>query len=68
MSEREILESALKLKPEQRFVVVEGLLRSLDVPDPELDKAWAEEAVRRLDAYRAGKLKSIPMEEVFRTK
>ncbi len=65
MSEADILEKALKLRPEARFAVVEGLLRSLDVPDPALDRIWAEEAMRRLNAYRAGKLKSIPMEEVF---
>ncbi len=65
MSEVEILEKALKLRPEERFVVVEGLLRSLDVPDRELDQVWAEEAVRRLKAYRAGELKSIPMEDIF---
>lgn len=65
MSELEILEKALKLRPEERCVVVEGLLRSLDVPDRELDRVWAEEAVRRLKAYRAGELKSIPMEDIF---
>jgi len=67
MSNIEILEQALKLRPEERVVVVEGLLNSLDVPDPDLDRIWAEEAVRRLRAYRAGKLKAISMEEIFGT-
>lgn len=65
MKEAEILESALKLRPAERFAVVEGLLRSLDVPDPALDRIWAEEALHRLKAYRAGQLKSVPMEEIF---
>lgn len=65
MSEVDILERALKLRPEARFVVVEGLLKSLDVPDHDLDRIWAEEALRRLKAYRSGKLRSIPMEEIF---
>lgn len=54
MSEVEIIEQALKLRPEARLAVVEGLLKSLDVPDPDLDRVWEEEAVRRLKAYRAG--------------
>lgn len=65
MTEAEILENALRLKPQERFVIVEGLLKSLDVPDPELDRVWAKEAAQRLAAYRAGKLKAIPMEEIF---
>ncbi len=32
MSNIEILEQALKLRPEERYVVVEGLLNSLDIP------------------------------------
>ena len=65
MDNSEILEQALRLKPEERFVVVEGLLKSLDVPDQELDQIWAEEAVRRLRAYRDGKLRAVSMDEVF---
>ena len=65
MSNVEILEKALRLPPEERFVIVEGLLKSLDVPDPDLDRIWADEAERRLEAYRNGKLSTIPIEEVF---
>jgi putative addiction module component (TIGR02574 family) len=65
MSTKEILQEALKLKPEERFVVVEGLLKSLDEPDMRLDDIWAEEAEKRRRAYKEGKLEGIPMEEVF---
>jgi len=65
MSGREILEKALKLKPEERFQVIEGLIKSLDEPDKRLDDIWAEEAEGRLAAYREGKLEGIPMEEIF---
>jgi putative addiction module component (TIGR02574 family) len=68
MSNVEILEKALRLPPEERFVIVEGLLRSLDVPDPDLDRIWADEAERRLEAYRNGKLSAIQIEEVFGNK
>ena len=66
MGSKEILEQALKLKPEERFMVVESLLKSLDEPDRKLDDIWAEEAEKRLKAYREGRLEGIPMEEVFK--
>ena len=59
------MERALALKPEERFIVVEGLLRSLDEPDKRLDDIWSEEAEKRLQAYRKGRIKGIPMEDIF---
>jgi len=56
----------MALKAEERFLIVEGLLKSLDEPDRKIDEIWAEEAEKRLKAYRDGKLKGIPMEEVFK--
>ena len=67
MSNNEVLEQALKLKAEDRFVVIEGLLKSLDVPDEKIDDIWAEEAEKRLEAYRDGRMEGVPMEEVFKT-
>ncbi|MDH5740529.1 MAG: addiction module protein [Nitrospira sp.] len=37
-------------------------------PDKKLDDIWAEEAERRLEAYRGGNLEGVPMEEVFKDK
>ena len=65
MSSKEVLERALALKPEERFIVVEGLLRSLDESDKRLDDIWSEEAEKRLQAYRKGRIKGIPMEDIF---
>jgi len=66
MSTEEILKQALKLKPEERFILVEGLIKSIDEPDEKIDSLWVEEAEKRLNAYREGKLEAIPMEEIFR--
>ena len=66
MGSKEILEQALQLKPEERFILVEGLLKSLDEPDYGLDTIWVEEAEKRLKAYRVGELEGIPMEEIFK--
>jgi putative addiction module component (TIGR02574 family) len=65
MDSKEILSQAIALKPEERFMIVEGLLKSLDEPDRKLDEIWAEEAEKRLAAYREGKLEGIPIEEIF---
>jgi putative addiction module component (TIGR02574 family) len=68
MSEKELLEEAMKLKPRDRFMLVESLIRSLDEPDKNLDEIWADEAEKRLKAYREGRLQGIPMEEIFKEK
>ena len=65
MDSKKVLEHALALGPDDRFLVVEGILRSLDEPDASLDAIWGEEAEKRLVAYREGKLEAIPMEEIF---
>jgi len=66
MSAKKLLMEALKLKPGDRFMLVDGLIRSLDEPDKKLDEIWAEEAEKRLKAYREGRLDGIPMEEIFK--
>ncbi len=65
MSCKELLNQAMALKPEERFIIIEGLLNSLDEPDQKLNEIWVEEAEKRLKAYRQGMIKGIPMEEVF---
>ena len=66
MGSKEILEQALKLRSDEKFAVVEGLLKSLDEPDATLEVIWAEEAEKRLKAYREGRLEGVSMEEVFK--
>jgi putative addiction module component (TIGR02574 family) len=58
MSAKELLDEAMKLKPEERVALIEGLIKSLDEPDKKLDEIWAEEAEKRLQAYRGGKRKA----------
>jgi len=65
MHSKDILAEALNLESVEKFIIVEGLLKSLDEPDLALDILWAEEAERRLQAYREGKLKGIPIETIF---
>jgi putative addiction module component (TIGR02574 family) len=64
MSTEELIASALKLSPVERFALVDEILHSLDRPDPEVDRLWIEEAERRLAAFRSGAVQGIPAQDV----
>ncbi len=66
MGAKELLDRAIRLRPEERLALVEGLIKSLDEPDMKLDEIWAAESEKRLKAYRTGKLKGVPAEELFK--
>ena len=59
------INQALKLKPEDRFLIIETLIQSLDKPDKDIGEIWCQEAEKRLKAYRAGDLKGVPAEDVL---
>ena len=65
MSNTQILEEALQLNPQERYIVVESLLKSLDKPDDSIYDVWANEAEKRLQNYRDNKVQTIPFEEAF---
>ena len=65
MGSKELLSKVLALDPQERFVIIEGLLESLDAPKQTIDNIWADEAQKRLKAYREGRLEAVPMEEIF---
>ncbi len=65
MNSKQILESALNLKPQDKIGIIDGLLQSLDEPNKSIDEIWAVEAEKRLKAYRDGKLKGIEFSEIF---
>jgi putative addiction module component (TIGR02574 family) len=65
MNKKELIAEAVKLSPAERFAVIDELLHSLDRIDSELDRIWIEEAERRLQAYREGKVKGIPASDVI---
>lgn len=62
----QVTKEAMKLNLEERAELAQRLLASLDdAPASEIEKLWLEEAERRLLAFREGKTKGIPTEEVF---
>ena len=62
---KDIIEEAKQLPVDDRVAVVDSLLRTLNVPDPEIDKAWAEVAEARLAELRSGRVKAVPGDEVL---
>ena len=65
MDIKELVHQALLLKPQEKAGLIESLLISLDKPDETIEKIWADEAEKRLKAYRAGNLRGIPAKEIF---
>jgi putative addiction module component (TIGR02574 family) len=62
----EIINVAKDLSLEERAELAGALLLSLDEPsESEVERLWLQEAERRLQKFRDGKVKGIPSEEVF---
>ena len=64
MQINQIVQEALRLPPSARFEIIDLLTQSLDRPDPEIDRLWGEEALRRLAVHDAGRGKTYSMDEV----
>ncbi len=64
---KEIEEEALRLPSSHRAQLAEYLIKSLDEDeDPEAEKLWVEEADRRYQEYKKGKIKAKSAERVFK--
>ena len=53
MPNEQLLAAVINLKIQDRFVILEGLLKSLDYPDNKIDEIWLVEAEKRLIAHRS---------------
>ena len=61
-----VTEDALSLPAEGRLILVEQLLKSLNLPiEEDIDRLWAEEVEFRISQIESGKSKLVPGEEVF---
>lgn len=62
---KEIKKKLDELTDSEKLLVLNYLVRELDRPDPEIDKAWIKEVSRREKEVRSGKVKMLSHEEVF---
>jgi putative addiction module component (TIGR02574 family) len=62
---KDIIEEAKQLPVDERVAVVDSLLQTLNVPNQDIDKAWAEVAQARLAELRSGRVKAVPGDRVL---
>jgi putative addiction module component (TIGR02574 family) len=64
----ELLEKALALSTQERGLLIDRLVETLDNEPAEegVEAAWEEEIKRRVDDIRSGRVKTIPGEQVLR--
>lgn len=56
----------IKFLPDiEKIELVDSILMQLDKPDPEIDHIWADEARKRWQAYKAGKIETVSYEQVM---
>ncbi|RMG34035.1 MAG: addiction module protein [Gammaproteobacteria bacterium] len=65
MNTKELIDEVVSLPVEERALVADTLLRSLNPPDSQIDEQWAQEAKRRLVELRSGRVDAIPGDVVF---
>lgn len=63
--DNELIDRALKLKPQDKIFLLEAIVESLDKSDQYIQEVWLKEAQSRLIAHRTGIIKGIPVEEVL---
>jgi len=52
-------DEVVSLPVEDRALIVEALLKSLNQPESEIDNQWSKIAAKRLEELRTGKVKAI---------
>jgi hypothetical protein len=65
MKTKELIAEAVSLPVEERALLVDSLLRSLNSSEPAIDKEWIAVAKDRLQQLRVGEVTAKPVSEVF---
>jgi putative addiction module component (TIGR02574 family) len=65
LTTKELIAEAVSLPVEERAIVADSILRSLNAPESDVDRKWVAVAQRRLAELRSGQVKPIPGEQVF---
>ena len=65
MDSKVILKEALDLRPAERLQLIEMLTLSLNKPDENIEKIWAEESEKRYKALEERRIKVIALNEAI---
>ena len=63
---QELIDEAVSLPIEERAILVDTLLQSMNPADKDNDLIWAKLAKKRLDDLHSGRVKSVSGEDVFK--
>lgn len=57
--------SEIRALPEvEKLRLIDALLTDIVTPDPEVDRIWADEARRRWQAYKEGRIETVSYEDL----
>jgi len=62
---REIIQEASSLPVEDRALIIDSLMKTMNQPDNDIDRVWGAVSRQRLDDLRSGKVHGVPGEEVI---
>ncbi|PRM90553.1 addiction module protein [Aliarcobacter cryaerophilus] len=65
MGTNEIINEAIKLKPQEKYLIIESLILSLNEQNKDIENLWIQESKKRLEEYKNGNLETLSFEEVF---
>ena len=65
MAMKELIAEAISLPVEERAILADTILKSLNPPDSDMDQRWVAVARRRLAELRSGQVEAVPGDEVF---
>ena len=60
-----ILDRALKLSDSDKAIIIDQLRASLDQRYEAIDAQWGREAEQRVEDYKAGRLRSVSIEQLL---
>lgn len=65
MKTADIITELANLPVEERVLIADNLLKTLNTPQPEIEQAWVHVAQQRLAEISSGQAVTIPAQEVF---
>jgi putative addiction module component (TIGR02574 family) len=61
----ELISRIKALPEEEKLLLVNAILSDLYRPDPAIERVWADEARKRWEVYKAGKIPAVSYDEVM---
>ncbi len=66
MKTQDLIKELMSLPVENRAVIADSLLKSLNPPETDMDRKWVIVAKQRLSELQSGEVKAVPGDEVFK--